>query len=75
MKRIVFISAFVIFCHLVYAQYDPTQQVQYASPEASALSRIDEIPVDLYTGRVSFDIPLFQTHQGDRAVLSDWVGR
>lgn len=65
MKRIVIILAFVIFCCSINAQYDPTTQVQYASPEASALSRIKEIPVDLYTGRVSFDIPLFQLKQGD----------
>lgn len=65
MKRIITILAVAASCNAALAQYDPTTQVQYASPEASALSRIKEIPVDLYTGRVSFDIPLFQMKQGD----------
>ena len=65
MKRIFTIMAVAASCNVALAQYDPTTQVQYASPEASALSRIKEIPVDLYTGRVSFDIPLFQMKQGD----------
>jgi len=62
MKR--YISFFLLFAAIVYsvtlhAQFDPRPQVQMPIGDAQSLGKFGEIPVDLFTGRVNIDIPIY----------------
>ncbi len=63
---------FIVFVHrlCIYSQenisaFNPYLQVQQPSPEAEKYSQLAEIPVDLYTGKVNIDIPLYTIVHND----------
>ncbi len=48
-----------------YAQFDPRTQLQPPSAEAQDFNKYSEIPVDLHTGRVDINIPLYTVQHQD----------
>jgi len=60
-----FFCSFCIFAQEDVLTFDPYLQVQNASPEAEKYNQLSEIPVDLYTGRVNIEIPLYTIIHND----------
>ncbi len=62
MKRIKFILVSQIFCLLIQAQI-PQAPTALPSPNAASLGLYGEIPVSLYTGTPSIEIPIYEVNQ------------
>ena len=58
------IVMFYIPLHLI-AQFDVSTQVQRPSVEASKITQNIEVPVNLYTGTVNIEIPIYTIQYGD----------
>ena len=69
MKRrficILIIVIFVGISNVLFAQFDVSIQVQRPSVEASKLTQNFEVPVNLYTGTVNIEIPIYTIKYGD----------
>ena len=61
MKKYILILLFSTIGYLlsVFSQFDPKPQIQQPSPDAQPLGKFGEIPVDLFTGRINIDIPIY----------------
>ncbi|GHV58334.1 hypothetical protein FACS1894182_10130 [Bacteroidia bacterium] len=61
MKKYLFLFLLITLGYpfVLHAQFDPKPQIQKPSAEAQSLGKFGEIPVDLYTGRVNIDIPIY----------------
>src|ERR1035437_297541 len=74
MKRlIIFISGFVIFLTLNIEQtkgqsFNGLPEVTFPSPEAAALFKYMEYPVDYYTGVPNINIPIYEVRSGQLSV-------
>ena len=65
-----FLCVVVTFFLPIYAEddklhTDPRVQISLPSTEAQSLGKFSEVPVDLYTGRVNINIPLFTISHND----------
>lgn len=47
----------------IVKQYIPN--ITVASPQAASISKVGEIPIDLSTGRMNYNIPIFEIKEGD----------
>lgn len=67
MKRIL-ISIFLlllIYSSNIYSQYDPKPKTTKPSPDALSIGKFGEVPVDLFTGRVNINIPIYVLKEYD----------
>ncbi|MEZ0182555.1 DUF5977 domain-containing protein [Flavobacterium oncorhynchi] len=64
-----FVLFFNIYKVKAQDQEDPRKQyipnITVASPQAAAISKVGEIPIDLSTGRMNYTIPIFEIKEGD----------
>ena len=55
----------LVWCTPLYAQFEPPVNVVPPSPEAAALGKYGDIPVNFSTGIPSIDIPIYTIQTGD----------
>ena len=74
MRRIIFGITFSISTLLLSAQSTPTEEngftpkITLPSPEAFSFTRYGDIPVGLFTGSMSYSVPLFQISSGKLSI-------
>lgn len=61
MKKYIYLLLCIVISYpfTIYAQFDPKPQIQKPSSDAQSLGKFGEIPVDLHTGRVNINIPIY----------------
>jgi len=60
MRKNIFLALLIAIGNpILYGQFDPKPQIQKPSPDAQYLGKFGEIPVDLFTGRVNIEIPIY----------------
>jgi hypothetical protein len=61
MKKHLFLLLFIVICYsgTLHAQFDPRPQIQKPVTDAESLGKFGDIPIDLFTGRVNVDIPIY----------------
>jgi len=67
MKRILknIILLLLIYSSNIYSQYDPKPKTTKPSPDALSIGKFGEVPVDLFTGRVNINIPIYTIKEYD----------
>ena len=59
------ITFFIAISQCVVAQFDISTQIQRPSIEANKLTQNIEVPVNLYTGTVNIEIPIYTIRYND----------